>query len=351
MIRTYGWVVLAAWSACQSAAAQDWAVKMFAVTSHDFGVVARGAKAEFDFVLQNIYEEDVHIASVRSSCGCTQPKIMKDSLKTWEKSAIRAVIDTRSFLGRKDATLTVTIDRPFPAEVQLHVYVFIRGDVVVQPGVIDFGKVSAGSGAVQKARISYAGRPDWRVLRVESANPHISAEIVETERSPAGIKYDLIAKLKPEAPAGYIQDHLVLVTNDDAASTSRVPVPLEGIVGSATSSAISVRPSVLMITTESGVPATRLIVVQGRQPFRIIGIESDDERVQAKLPTEAKSPHIVSVTFTGSTTTGMINARLRIRTDVVQGPVLDVPVQITVSPSHVGGGDGSSPVRESGARP
>lgn len=319
---------------------------MFAVTSHDFGVVARGAKAEFDFVLQNIYEEDVHIASVRSSCGCTQPKILKDSLKTWEKSAIRAVIDTRSFLGRKDATLTVTIDRPFPAEVQLHVYVFIRGDVVVQPGVINFGTVDAGSGAVQKARISYAGRPDWQVLRVESANPHVSAEVVETERSPAGIKYDLIAKLNPEAPVGYIQDHLVLVTNDYAASTARVPVLIEGIVGSA----ISARPSVLMMATESGVPVTRQIVVQGRQPFRIVGVECDDARLRANPPTESKSLHIVGVTFAGSTTTGIINARLRVRTDVGQGTVLDVPVQVTISAPHVGG-DGASPGGDGGARP
>lgn len=346
MIRTYGWVVFAAWSVCQGAIAQEWAVKMFAETSHDFGVVARGAKVEFDFVLQNIYQEDVHIASVRTSCGCTQPQILKDSLKTWEKSAIRAVVDTRSFLGRKDATLTVTFDRPFPAEVQLHVYVFIRGDVVVQPGVVNFGTVDAGSGAVQKARISYAGRPDWQVLRVESANPHISAEIVETERGPAGIKYDLIAKLKPEAPAGYIQDHLVLVTNDYVASSARVPVPIEGIIGSA----ISARPSVLMMATESGAPVTRQMVVQGRQPFRILGIECVDPRVRATPPTESKSLHIVGVTFAGSTTTGIVNTRLRVRTDAGQGAVLDVPVQITVSAPH-GDHSGSLPGAEGGTRP
>ncbi len=346
MIRTYGWVAFAIWSVCQGAAAQEWAVKMFAVTSHDFGVVARGAKAEFDFVVQNIYEEDVHIASVRSSCGCTQPKILKDSLKTWEKSAIRAMIDTRSFLGRKDATLTVTLDRPFPAEVQLHVYVYIRGDVVVQPGVINFGTVAAGIGAVQKARISYAGRPDWQVLRVESANPHLTAEIVETERGPAGIKYDLTARLKPEAPAGYIQDHLVLVTNDYQASTARVPVPVEGIVGSA----ISVRPSVLMMATETGAPVTRQMVVQGREPFRIVEIVADDPRVRAAPSAESKSLHIIGVTFTGSTTTGIVNARLLVRTDAGKESRLEVPVQITISAPH-GGGEGSSAGTDSGTRP
>lgn len=35
--------------------AQDWAGKMFETTSHNFGTIARGAKAEFRFELENIY--------------------------------------------------------------------------------------------------------------------------------------------------------------------------------------------------------------------------------------------------------------------------------------------------------
>ena len=65
--------------------AKEWAQKMFQATSHDFGHVARGAKAEFAFELQNSYEEDIHIADVRTSCGCTTPTITKPTLKSWEK--------------------------------------------------------------------------------------------------------------------------------------------------------------------------------------------------------------------------------------------------------------------------
>ena len=45
--------------------AQEWAEKMFAVRSYDFGSIARGAKAEYAFELTNLYLEDVHIADVR----------------------------------------------------------------------------------------------------------------------------------------------------------------------------------------------------------------------------------------------------------------------------------------------
>ena len=44
---------------------------MFKVTEHDFGSVARGAKAEYRFVFENLYMEDVHISHAYSSCGCT----------------------------------------------------------------------------------------------------------------------------------------------------------------------------------------------------------------------------------------------------------------------------------------
>src|SRR3989304_3295055 len=47
--------------------AGDWARNMFETTSHDFGSLARDAKAEFHFVLKNIYVEDVHISSARAS--------------------------------------------------------------------------------------------------------------------------------------------------------------------------------------------------------------------------------------------------------------------------------------------
>ena len=51
--------------------AKEWARAMFENRDHDFQTVARGTQAVYDFVLQNKYVEDIHIAEVRSSCGCT----------------------------------------------------------------------------------------------------------------------------------------------------------------------------------------------------------------------------------------------------------------------------------------
>src|SRR4051794_15950607 len=109
-----------------TAHSQQWAQKMFAETRHDFGAVARASKTEHRFVVKNLYRDDLYITGVRTSCGCTTPIVTKDTLKTYEEGEIIAHFNTGTFLGQHGATLTVTIDRPQPAEVQLRVDGYIR---------------------------------------------------------------------------------------------------------------------------------------------------------------------------------------------------------------------------------
>ena len=90
-----------------SAAAENWADKMFTDREHDFRTVGRGTKCVYHFELSNPYKENVHIAGVRTSCGCTTPTLTKDTLKSHEKGAVVATFNTTTHVGRKAATLTV----------------------------------------------------------------------------------------------------------------------------------------------------------------------------------------------------------------------------------------------------
>ena len=323
----FAWGILLAVAA--TASGQQWAREMFDHTSYDFGTVARGAKAQHRFTLENIYEEDVHIASIDSSCGCTTPTATKKTLKTWEKADIVAEVDTRSFLGQKDATLTVHLDKPFPAEVRLNIHVYIRSDVVVQPGVVQFGSVSAGAGAEETVSVSYAGRSNWRIEQVESPNPHLEAEAVETSRTAGQVNYDLHVRLKPGAPTGYVREHLVLVTNDANTRSSRVPIAVEGVV----SPSVEVRPSPLLLgVVQTGQIVTKRLVVKGAAPFHITGAECADPRFALTLPNDAKSVHLVQVTFTAGETPEKIDAPIRIKTDAASAQALTVRAHVRVIP-------------------
>lgn len=295
-----------------TAGAQEWADRMFEVHKHDFGMVARNSDQVFRFELQNVYKEDIHIAGVRASCGCTTPSITKRTLKTWEKGAIVARYNTDSFLGKKSATLTVTIDKPYPAEVQLHVSGYIRSDVVFNPGAVHFGEVEPGTGTQQKVNLAYAGSNNWKVTDVRSNNEHLQVALDETGRGNGRVNYQLTVQLDDDAPAGYINDQLYLITNED-----NKPIPLA--VSGRVLPAVSISPaSLFMGTLEPGEKATKQLIVRAKQPFRIEGIRCSDDCFEFAPSDEEKPLHIVPVTFTADES-GKVAVRIAIDTNLAGG--------------------------------
>jgi hypothetical protein len=291
----------------------DWADKMFEVKTHDFGSVARSAKAEFEFVLTNLYQEDIHIAGVRTSCGCTTPSVTKSLLKTYEKGAVVAKFNTQSFLGSKGATLTVTIDRPAYAEVQLRVDGFIRSDVYFTPGSVQLGTVEQGAPATKKVSVTYAGWSNWQATEVRSANPHIKAQLVETGRYSNQVSYDVLVTLDKAAPAGYLKEQILLMTNDQ--NSPQIPLAVEGRV----MSSVTVSPASLFLgVVQPGQKVTKQLVVQGKKPFKITGIFCDDESFQFTKDDAEKTLHMVPVTFTAKEgkKSGKVSKSIRIETDL-----------------------------------
>lgn len=327
--------------------AQEWARKMFEETKHDFGAVARGAKAEFRFKLKNIYLEDVHIAGVRSSCGCTSPTIEHELLKTYEHGAILATFNTRAFNGQKSATVTVTIDKPFYAEVQLQVSGFIRSDVVLSPGGAEFGTIDAGAEAAQKVAIAYEGRRDWAITAIKSGSPYVEAMAEETSRVGSRVTYDLTVMITPDAPPGYVKEQLIIVTNDRGGT--EFPVDVEARVVSE----LTISPASLFLgALKPGQKVTKQIVVQAKRPFRITDISCDDDGFEFKTPRAAKAVQLVPVVFTAGDEPGKLSYKIKIHTDLGQETVSELPAFAQVldeSPAdadEVADAEGSEPVSD-----
>ncbi len=313
MIRTASVLALFVAVVCSTASGQEWATKMFEAREHDFGTVARGAKAEFEFVFSNIYVEDVHIASAHSSCGCTSVSIKNPLVKTYEQGAIVATVNSQSFYGRKGATITVTLDKPFYAEVQLHVTTYIRSDVVFHPGSVQFASISQGSPADSKVAIHYAGRSDWQILEVRSANPHLSGKVIETSRGNGEVCYELVVHLDSNAPTGYLDDHLILVTNDR--NFTQVPVPVQGKI----ESRLAASPTLLFMgVVQPGQKVTKPLVIRGARPFRILSVSCDDSSFEfdTSKETEPRVIHVIPVTFMAGADPGKISKTIRIETDL-----------------------------------
>ena len=291
---------------------QEWADKMFEVKTHDFGTVARYAKVEYEFIFTNLYVEDLHVADARASCGCTSVRIKNPLLKTFERGSIVATFNTNAFLGPHGATITVNIDQPFPAVVQLHVTGVIREDVVVNPPEVVLGDVDAGTPS--ERRIVASGRLGWQVVSVRSTNPHINAEVVRADNVGNQVNYELRVSLDKSAPVGYLKDHLLVTTNDP--SLPQLPILVEGRVVSP----ITVSPSTWYIGgLQPGKKASKSFVVQGKKPFKILSVTGDGayfETTPSIKSDEAKTLHVLTVSVDAKAKPGKAVENLQIKTDL-----------------------------------
>ena len=320
-----------------SASAQDWAKAMFTdeggTLSHDFGTVARGAKVEYRFKFKNLYEEDVHISGVRSSCACTTPECPKPLLKKLEKGEIVATFNTAAFTGSRHATLTISIDKPFPAEVQLNVTGTIRTDVSFMPNFVDLGELDRGESVQKKVQVNYnGGRSDWKINDVLSLNTDLEVVVNPLGRNGGQVTYDLLVRLKPEAKVGFIKDQLLLVTNEGKGI--QIPLDVEGRVVPE----IKVNPtSIYFGAAQVGQTLTKQIVVKAKKPFNVTDVQCDDPAFSCTLPTEKKTLHLIPITFTAGKP-GKVSQKIHIKTDISDElPEISISAQVATPDVNVAG--------------
>jgi len=131
-------------------------------------------------------------------------------------------------------------------------------------------------------------------VEVRSDNPHLKGTVTQTSRQGGRITYELKAVLDQDAPSGYVNDTLWLVTND--ARKKNIPVTVEGRV----TDAIVVSPKSLFLgTVQPGQTVEKRIVVRGQNPFRITAVRCDCPCLEATVPQnqENKSMFLVPVKF------------------------------------------------------
>src|SRR4051812_46759373 len=179
-------VLLAVWAvlATQPAGAENWVEGVFPERAFDFGTVARGSKIHHTFRLINRTSQEIHIADWRTKCGCTEVRVGAKEIPPGTQTSIEAVIDTTKFLGYKPSGLTLIIDRPNFVEVDLNLSCFIRGDLVVNPGQVDFGTVQRSAKPTVTLNLSYAGGvPNWTITRMKTRSANVTARLQELGRS------------------------------------------------------------------------------------------------------------------------------------------------------------------------
>ncbi len=294
---------------------QDWARKMFKEHSHDFGNVPKGQVPEFRFPIENIYQEDIHIAQVTSSCGCTSVSVTKQVLKTWEKGEIVCRFNSPAFDGFKQATITVRFSRPYVGEVQLTV----RGNIVrglnFSPKSIDFGQVSDKNLPAKRVQISHTGSSNFRIVDVKSTFPQIGVQLRETARRGGSVNYEMVTQLKPDAPQGFTQGELYVVVEENRVRRE-IPIKFSAKVVSS----LQIPEMITFGSVPAGEEISKKVLLKCDQPFQITDVTCHSQNFKVKADREPKKVHFVEVIYMAEDGVGRHECELSFFTDLDKKP-------------------------------
>jgi hypothetical protein len=311
---------LAVWAVLgiRTAGAQDWVASVFPERSYDFGTVARGSKIQHAFKVVNRTNQEIHIAQSVPKCGCTAVRIGAEVIPPGTQTVIEATIDTTRFQGYKPSGLTLKIDRPTYAEVDLNLTCFIRGDITLNPGQVDFGIVSHGNNPSATLQLTYSGgQPNWGIIKMQTQTGQVTAKVQEQGRSADGqVQYLLTASLNPSASNGFFRDQITLFTNDSASPT--IPISVTASV----QSAVTISPSIVNLgPVKAGATVKKTVLVRSSRPFKLTTLKaSKNELTATSDPDESRPLHTVSLTFKAPNQFGPYNAVFEIATDLKDEP-------------------------------
>ena len=272
----------------------SWSNKMFQKKAHDYGTVARASKQVTVFEFVNPTKQTMTLGAVRASCGCAEPKILDRVVQPGKKGRIQVNFNTIRFVGDRKATITLTVNQPSWFEVQLTIKGTIRGDIVVNPGKVDFMTINSGTETSKEFDILYAGSDIWKIKSYSSSNPKLKVTLKETTRGSGRVNYRAKVTLAGSQAPGYITDQIVFETNDNR--LQKFPVSVSGYVKPTIEA-----PQILSIgEIKQGDKITKKIFVKSVSEFRILTATCKDKRVDIKYGDKKRKLHILSFTFNAS---------------------------------------------------
>ncbi|MFM7058123.1 MAG: DUF1573 domain-containing protein [Planctomycetota bacterium] len=303
-------------SASPAVAQERWANALLDRKKVDFGVIATGSEAIETLKVTNNLTTTVQLSGVSTGCQCASAMITGSrQLAPNQSTTIEVRMNTLAYTRKRETKLTIGFDAPVLATVEVPIEAYIRTDVVFEPGKLDFGSVENGRGAEQTVKVTYAGRPDWQILRVKCSNPSLKCQsrLIARNDSPVNginVEYALQFQLSPTAPGGRFQEYATLETDD--AANPFIPLMIQGTVQPEVS--IS-NPRIEIKALRPGQTAMARVVVRGIRPFVVSevncgGLQAFFTVRKAEAPEKLQ---VVEMLFTAPDRPGRFTERMQLK--------------------------------------
>ena len=296
----------------------SWADALVDKRKLEFGVIATGAEAVQVVSIENSTQATLHISSWSTACRCAEASAPgKTLLQPGEKTFIEVRMNTRSFKGQRDTSLSIYFDSPQFAEVRVPISAYIRTDIVFEPSSVDFGSLDFLSGGKKTVRIAYAGRPDWNIRDVKFPGKDLSGVVKEISRSGGNVVYDLEVTLDPKTKPGRFRDIITLVT-DDAAHPNVPLITLATVIPDIriTTPDIAVRNSKgQLVPLKPGETTIVKVILQGNKPFLIQDVDCQQMQdcFEVKMSEKENKLQIVEMKFTAPEKVGKFSEEMIVK--------------------------------------
>lgn len=192
-------------------------------SDYDFGTVFEGEKVTRTFRFRNAGQTPLTIDRVRSSCGCTVPRLSAEVVAPGDVAEIEAVFDTSRFRGRQVKTIYLYTNDPRQEVVQLSMQGVVAQIIETEPARIDFGVIH--SGEVKEALVSLHNRGKEAVSlgEVSLSHPDLKAALSTRQLAP-GASTTLRVTAVPTQERGRLSGYVIIPTSHSGVPELRLPV-------------------------------------------------------------------------------------------------------------------------------
>ena len=299
----------------------------------DLGPVIEGDTKRATWVLENQGKADLMITSTRSSCGCTVVKLTEEekTIKPGGSLDLKADFNSSGRKNQQTKSITVHTNDPTEPTIKLSFNVTIEALYELTPSkLVNLRSIRRGQNASQT--IDLLPAPNHRAVELISIKIPDGAPIRYTQESLSsrygrGIRIRLT--VEESAAMGALISNMRIKFRVDGLERERV-LPIRGqVVGDLTWT-----PRVVDATRKVSPPGYRLapVTIQASNdvPFEILSASADpycDVTFKA-APAGKKgvSKYTLILTLRDSAETGPFGTTLDIRTNLMDQPVIHVPV-------------------------
>lgn len=264
---------------------------------HDFGTIPDTEQVSVQFPFRNTGTGRLIITNIRSTCGCTVPRLDKTEYEPGESGEITVNFDPTNRTGTQHRTVTVFSNDPQRPSTELVIDAFVRKLVEITPPMLRMGNVPFGESHSLLVDVTLRDPAmelvDAKISRGEGLSlDRLPAETIE-EQGEVATRETLMLHLSETTPIGPIQGAVTLTLQDGSGKQSVQTVAVLGeVIGD-----ILLAPAQLNVgSVSSGEPIVRHLRATSRnsRPFKILRLE---ERPLPGLDGNPRDPQLQDIDF------------------------------------------------------